>query len=178
MDEVLALEDDEHAFTLDIEDFEGADPSGVGATDPLPDPLAPWLMAWAIGDSPGPIPEVEDFGQGARRVLLVEDDRVARRALRRLFVARGWEVAEAATLAEGLSSLDPPPSCIVLDLMLPDGDGADLLRHVRAAGLPSRVVVTTGVSDQARLQAVAGLRPDSLIPKPIDFDALCRDCGG
>ncbi len=113
-----------------------------------------------------------------RRVLVVEDDRVSRKALRRLFAARGWDVAEASTLSEGFQALDPPPNCIVLDLMLPDGDGADLLRHVRASGLPSRVVVATGVEDLVRLETVNGLRPDSLVRKPIDFDALCRDCGG
>jgi DNA-binding response OmpR family regulator len=136
------------------------------------------LLDWAIRGPDASSSAVEDPETMTRRVLVVEDDRVSRKALRRLFAARGWDVAEASTLSEGFQALDPPPNCIVLDLMLPDGDGADLLRHVRASGLPSRVVVATGVEDLVRLETVNGLRPDSLVRKPIDFDALCRDCGG
>jgi CheY-like chemotaxis protein len=165
-------------FDLDEEDAVDVESHPLGAAYPLPEPLASVLLDWAIDGSEAPSAETENFETIARRVLVVEDDRVSRRALSRLFAARGWEVAEAATLAEGFEALDPPPSCIVLDLMLPDGDGAELLRHVRATGLPTRVVVATGIEDQRRLQAIARLRPDSLIRKPIDFDVLCRDCSG
>jgi two-component system KDP operon response regulator KdpE len=74
------------------------------------------------------------------RLLIVEDHHDIRAALRRLLVHRGWQVLEAASIAEGLALLDPPPDCIILDLMLPDGDGETVLRKVRAEGLPIRVV--------------------------------------
>jgi CheY-like chemotaxis protein len=174
MDDETCFSGDELAF----DDEEGESVSQAGASYPLPEPLASVLLAWAIGNSPAPFLDEDEFEPVARKVLVVEDDRSSRKALGRLFTLKGWEVTEAATLAEGFEGLVPPPRCIVLDLMLPDGDGADLLRHVRAVGLPSRVVVTTGISDKERLEAVVGLRPDSLIRKPIDFDALCRDCVG
>jgi CheY-like chemotaxis protein len=174
----VLLVGDALVFGLDEEGPGEGEPRQAGAAYPLPGTLASALLDWAIDDSGLPSPEIEDSETMSRRVLVVEDDRVSRRALSRLFAARGWIVAEAATLAEGFEALDPPPSCIVLDLMLPDGDGAELLRHVRATGLPSRVVVATGIEDQRRLQALARLRPDSLIRKPIDFDDLCRDCDG
>jgi DNA-binding response OmpR family regulator len=115
-----------------------------------------------------------------RRMLIVEDDDATRRLLSRFFAARGWDVAAAATLAQGHGAMDsgPPPDCLVLDLMLPDGDGADLLRRVRSEGLPSRVVVTTGVGDPGRIMGVASSRPDAVMRKPIDPDAVCRYCEG
>ena len=72
----------------------------------------------------------------------------------------------AAMVSGGLAALDPPPDCIVLDLKMPDGQGEAILRKVRANGLPIRVVVvTTGVSDPARLAEVAGLHPDAMIQR-------------
>jgi DNA-binding response OmpR family regulator len=112
-----------------------------------------------------------------RRVLIVEDDRGTRTALRSHFRSQGWLVAEAATVAEGFDLLDPPPDCLVLDLMLTDGDGEEILRKVREDGLPTRVVaVTTGSNDAARLAVVKGLDPDVLLCKPIDPNVLIRLC--
>ena len=83
----------------------------------------------------------------------------------------------AATVAEGLDLLDPPPDCLVLDLMLPDGGGEAILRKVREDDLPTRVVaVTTGSNDPARLAVVKELNPDVLLSKPIDPSVLLRVC--
>jgi CheY-like chemotaxis protein len=65
------------------------------------------------------------------RVLIVEDDAASCDALLRIMDHRGWVVTVAQTVAEAMVSLDPPPHCILLDLMLPDGGGEDVLRKVR-----------------------------------------------
>ncbi len=113
-----------------------------------------------------------------KRVLIVEDHDATRRALRGIFRVRGYDVATAATLTEALRLLDPPPDCIVLDLMLPDGRGEDLLRTVREANLPTTVTVCTGIEDLARLRGVERLRPDALLVKPVDVDTLFATCEG
>ena len=111
------------------------------------------------------------------RVLIVEDHASTRRVLRSFFVRRGWQVKVAGTLAEGMASLKPPPDCLVLDLMLPDGPGEEILRKVRAEGIRiGVVVVTTGLSDPARLGEVAKLGPVILIQKPIDLEVVGRLC--
>lgn len=110
------------------------------------------------------------------RVLIVEDDLSTRAALRSTFSRRGWQVTTAATLGEGLASLDPAPDCIVLDLVLPDGPGEAVLRKVRAENIPSRIAVSTGTSDPTRLAAVKGMEPDILLFKPLDSDVLFRVC--
>ncbi|MEO6809838.1 MAG: response regulator [Isosphaeraceae bacterium] len=110
------------------------------------------------------------------RLLLVEDHPATRNVLRRLLTMRGWDVLEATTIAEGLARLDPPPECLVLDLMLPDGDGETILRKVRDDCLPTRVVVNTGTHDPDRLSAVSELKPEALLQKPIDIEQLCQVC--
>lgn len=110
------------------------------------------------------------------RLLLVEDHPATRNVLRRLLTMRGWDVLEATSIAEGLAGLDPPPECLVLDLMLPDGDGETILRKIRDDRLPTRVVVNTGTHDPDRLSAVSELKPEALLQKPIDIEQLCQVC--
>ena len=90
-----------------------------------------------------------------------------------MYSRRGWDVTVAFTLKQGILALGiETPEVIILDLMLPDGDGADLLRQVKSLNLGSRVVVTTGVSDQDRLKDVQALTPSGLLQKPVDFQQL------
>lgn len=113
----------------------------------------------------------------ATRVLIVEDQAAARDALRRLARREGFEVQTAATTAEAMAALDPTPDCVVLDLVLPDGEAEAVLAKIRSEGLPVRVVaVVTGMSDTTRLQKVSELRPELLLYKPIDSEVLFRVC--
>ena len=108
---------------------------------------------------------------------MVEDDRATRRALRAIVTRRGWDVSAASSLAEAWPILRSGPDYMILDLMLPDGDGLSLLEAVRDEGLPTRVVVTTGSADSTRLAAVRQLKPHSLLFKPVDIDELLRELG-
>ena len=114
--------------------------------------------------------------QQRRLLLLVEDHQATRDVLRRILALCGWEILEAATIAEGLARLDPPPDCIVLDLDLPDGPGEVLLRKVRVERIPTRVVVSSGTDDRARLSEVSYMRPDAVLQKPLDSEGLRRIC--
>jgi two-component system response regulator RegA len=108
--------------------------------------------------------------------LVVEDDRTSREALRRLFQARGWEVSTAETLAEGLTLLEPPPDCLLLDLMLPDGPGEVLLEKIRTEGLPTKVAIYSGVVEHERLEAVRRMSPHVLLEKPVDLHDIFAAC--
>ena len=110
------------------------------------------------------------------RLLLVEDHEATRHILRRILALTltGWNVAEAATVEEGLAQLDPPPDCVLLDLELPDGPGEDILRKVRKDHLSTRVVVNTGTANLARLEAVSALKPEAVLQKPLNSSGLRR----
>jgi DNA-binding response OmpR family regulator len=111
-------------------------------------------------------------------VLIVEDDLATQFAMRKLFSLEGWDVSQSRTVAAALPLLDPAPDWIVLDLGLADGSGEDVLRHVRAASIPSGVIVLSGQVDDDRLAVLRPLKPDFVFQKPIHFDDLLKACRG
>ncbi len=109
-----------------------------------------------------------------RRLLLIEDDWRTHSALRKIFSRLGWEVHSAMTVAGGLALLGMKPEAVLLDLMLPDGDGAAVIRQVRLDCLETKIIVTTGIEDRRRLEDVRGLQPDAVLRKPLELNDLLR----
>jgi CheY-like chemotaxis protein len=112
-----------------------------------------------------------------RRLLLVEDDWRTHNALRKILGKLGWDVQSAMTVSGGLALLDQNPDAIILDLMLPDGDGEAVLRKARAECPLTRIAITTGVEDHVRLEEIRNLQPDALLRKPLDLDELLQVIG-
>ena len=110
------------------------------------------------------------------RVLVVEDDPSSRRALTLLLRLKGFEATFASTVSEAMQQLEWNPGCILLDLMLPDGNGATILEYVRSRQLPIRVAVTTGASNWRAM--LNHLEPDALFTKPIDFNQVVQWLSG
>jgi DNA-binding response OmpR family regulator len=104
-----------------------------------------------------------------RTILVVEDDTITSSALRMLFERRGWSVRVASTIRQAQLQLDPWPHWMIVDLMLPDGDGADLLREIRQRKMTTQTIVATGVQDPSRLRAVRDLEPSAILHKPVSF---------
>jgi two-component system, OmpR family, response regulator MprA len=107
------------------------------------------------------------------RVLVIEDDDAVRSALRRALILSGYDVELAATGASGLleaeaSSID----VIVLDLGLPDFDGMEVCRRLRAAG--NRVPILMLTARDAIEDRVDGLEAgaDDYLVKPYDVREL------
>jgi CheY-like chemotaxis protein len=108
-------------------------------------------------------------------VLCVDDDEAQRRALAWLFQEAGLEVEEAATGAEGLRLAARKPGLVVLDVNLPDIDGFEVCRRIKAhpgtAAIPVLHLSGTFVgSDDAR-RALAG-GADGYLTKPVDPQVL------
>lgn len=108
------------------------------------------------------------------RTLVVEDERVARVAMTKILQALGHEVHTAATIKEALEKLTLQPQRILLDLMLPDGIGIEVLRRIRDNQLPIKVAVTSATVDPALLADVARLAPDAFFHKPIRLPDITR----
>lgn len=103
------------------------------------------------------------------RVLVVEDEPSSRRALIALLQLKGFEASFAETVGDAMRQLETRPECVLLDLMLPDGNGATVLQHIRDQGLPIRVAVMTGASNWQALLNHGRLEPDALFTKPLDL---------
>jgi DNA-binding NtrC family response regulator len=105
------------------------------------------------------------------KTLIVEDDYAARTALLKLIQLAGHIAMAAETLSDAQHLLRWPPECVLLDLMLPDGNGIDLLRQIRASGLNARVAVVTAAGS-AMVDAVQQFKPDVVFRKPVDVPQL------
>jgi two-component system KDP operon response regulator KdpE len=105
-------------------------------------------------------------GTGAR-VLVVDDEASIRRFLRVSLVAHGYEVVEAASLAEGLSLATlRRPDLILLDLGLGDGDGGELLETVRAWSSVPVIVLSVRDSEDEKVRLL-DLGADDYVTKPF-----------
>lgn len=102
-------------------------------------------------------------------VLIVEDDRSSRAALKTLLKSLQFKPLAVADLASARKELArSTPKILILDLMLPDGNGTDLLAEIRQAKKAIRVAVVTAVTDTLRLHEVTAWNPEALFGKPID----------
>jgi two-component system response regulator RegA len=106
------------------------------------------------------------------RTLLVEDDRDTCEAISRILRRRGFVIDTASSVHEAVDKLNAHPACVVLDLMLPDGNGIELLRLIRELNLPVRVAVATGSGDTDLMSSAILLKPDAFFTKPIDATEL------
>ncbi|MGY1808423.1 response regulator transcription factor [Blastococcus sp. SYSU D00669] len=106
------------------------------------------------------------------QLLVVEDDERIRGALIRALRQRGHTIASAATAMAGLQqTVDTRPDLVVLDLGLPDLDGAQLLRMIRAVS-PVPVIVATARDDDASIVSALDAGADDYVLKPFQVDQL------
>lgn len=111
------------------------------------------------------------------RVLIVEDHPPTWKALRTLLERQGCQVDVAESIAEAFNRLGVPLDFVILDLMLPDGDGLTVLQALRERVQAPRVVVTSGTGDGERLARARALAPDALLRKPVDLSQLYKVLG-
>jgi len=105
----------------------------------------------------------------ARRLtaLIVDDEIAIRRFLRSALVAEGFDVKEAGDVAEARkAAAEGAFDLAVLDLGLPDGNGADLIRPLQAAGGPAIIVLSALDDEPRRVEALDG-GADDFVSKPF-----------
>src|SRR5437588_4483684 len=114
-------------------------------------------------------------GSGRQKILVIEDDAVARADLEARLAANGYLVARAADAASALTVVNRErPDLILLDLGLPAGDGFLVLERLRKiealAAIP--VLVITGRSDAETRKRVEAMGVAPLLAKPVDTEVL------
>jgi two-component system KDP operon response regulator KdpE len=104
--------------------------------------------------------------------LIVEDEPQIRRFVRTALEAEHWHVFEAGTVAQGLVEAGTRrPDLVILDLGLPDGDGVDYLRDLRAWSKVA-VIVLSARSDEADKIAALDAGADDYLTKPFGVGEL------
>lgn len=117
-----------------------------------------------------------EAGAGINRVLVVEDDATTAKVLEFLLKEHDFQVVHAADADAAFAELAqrPLPDVVLLDVMLPDLDGFDILHYIRStaalAALPV-IMVTAQISDEHVLR---GLKEgaDGYVFKPFKWETL------
>jgi two-component system, OmpR family, KDP operon response regulator KdpE len=102
------------------------------------------------------------------KVLIVEDDPTIRTAVMRALTDRGYAVAAAHTAMTGLQlAVSERPDVVVLDLGLPDLDGREVLRMIRAVSSVPIIVATARGTEPDIVRALDAGADD--VMRPLAF---------
>ena len=107
------------------------------------------------------------------RVLVVDDDRALRHALAALLEQAGHTVTQAASGLEALAALEhEAPDVMLLDIILPDASGLDVLAQARTLEAPPRVVIMTADDTPGTLLRAVRGQADRYVIKPFAPGAI------
>ena len=107
-----------------------------------------------------------------QRILVVDDEPPIRKLLRMGLNANDYQTIEAPNGKTALERLSEAPDLIILDLGLPDVQGHDLLRTIRARNESVPIVVLSSRGDEAGKVQALDLGADDYVTKPFVMDEL------
>ena len=109
------------------------------------------------------------------RVLQVEDDPTAAQAVEKMLKSKGYacETTAYGELAVELASQNDY-DIILLDIMLPDIDGYEVLRRLQAAQVHTPVLIQSGIIGRDELEKGAGFGVDDYLVKPFTRSELAE----
>jgi len=113
------------------------------------------------------------MASGKRKVLIVDDEQSMRELLAIMLAKEGYEVVTAANRATAAAVLGSGPvDAVITDVKLPDGDGIEILRHVKAGSPETSVIVMTAFGSTQTAVAAMKLGAHDYLVKPFDVDEL------
>lgn len=106
-------------------------------------------------------------------ILLVDDDPVFTQFTQNILTEKGMKVMTAFNKAEGLEILERShPSCIILDIFLPDGSGVDLIKPIRSAGGSTPIIMVSGQGEVDEVVRAMKDGANDYIKKPFRGEEL------
>jgi len=106
-------------------------------------------------------------------VLVVDDDPHFSRFTHDLLTGNDMRVVVAASKAEGLAEFERErPSCVILDIFLPDGSGVDLIRPMRAASHTMPIIMVSGQSEVDEVVRAMKEGASDYVKKPFQGEEL------
>jgi DNA-binding response OmpR family regulator len=121
-------------------------------------------------------PSIESSGQLSASVLLIEDDPTLARELQDYLGSEGFQVRWVSGVQAAEEALQANFDLLVIDLKLPDGNGADLLTRLRPY-LRSGIVICSGSSDRSLRLNMLRAGADAYLLKPVDPEELAATLG-
>jgi two-component system KDP operon response regulator KdpE len=110
--------------------------------------------------------------QAMHRILLIEDDAGIRGVLRALLETDGYRIVEADTAARAeIEARSHKPDLLLVDLGLPDGDGLNVIRRVRAWS-PVPIIVLSARTQEEQKIAALDAGADDYVTKPFSAPEL------
>ena len=106
-------------------------------------------------------------------VLVVDDDPDFSQFTRNLLTEKDMRVVVAASKAEGLEAFERErPSCVILDIFLPDGSGVDLIKPMRAASHTMPIIMVSGQSEVDEVVRAMKEGASDYVKKPFQGEEL------
>lgn len=127
----------------------------------------------AAPEPPAEEPKIDSEIQGGKKTILVIDDSIVIRKMVEIALEdENYNIQTAVSGKEGLDKIDQiNPDLIILDLMLPDISGIDILKTVKASkGLP--VIMLSGKDSPQMVENAKSEGADAFLPKPFKDDEL------
>lgn len=107
------------------------------------------------------------------KILIIEDEPSLRDILRQYLQKERYIVETAGTFNEAITKIeDYEYSCILLDIMLPDGNGLSLLKHLKALNKKDNVIILSAKDSIDDKVTGLELGADDYLPKPFDLSEL------
>ena len=109
------------------------------------------------------------------RIVIVDDDRALLESLSVILAQEGHQIEVLNNSRNALAYFEAAPELdvLILDYLLPDGTGCELLARLRDR-LPAgcRVIMTSGHTDRLDFNELKRLGVDAFLPKPVDLERL------
>jgi two-component system, OmpR family, KDP operon response regulator KdpE len=106
------------------------------------------------------------------KVLVVDDEPPIRKLLRMGLETQGYQTMDASNAKAALELMSGKPDLVILDLGLPDMQGLELLRQIRAAREDLPIVVLSSRGDEVAKVAALDQGADDYVTKPFGMDEL------
>lgn len=106
-----------------------------------------------------------------KKILIVDDDRLARTILQRGIILAGYDVLFASSGQEAMQKIhEVTPDLIVVDLVMPDMNGFETCRRIRSNEQTKKtpVIVITGLQGQTEIEEAKSSGADLFLTKPVD----------
>ena len=108
-----------------------------------------------------------------KSLMIVDDDKAFCLRLARAMESRGFVVATASSVAEGLDVIaTSPPAYAVIDMRLTDGNGLDVISQLKARRSDARAVILTGYGNIVTAVTAVKLGAFDYLAKPADADEI------